>query len=115
VVPVHGSPGILTQAKVDMMQNGFNWENKFGEKWNAMSTDERNMALYMAIVEFYQFARRIEMKYSELPCQDCDDNTALSVENIKGKFSIKTALVSGGLVLLGILITTIVNLLMLGA
>ena len=32
-----------------VQKSGNDWERRFGEKWSAMTSDERNMAIYIAI------------------------------------------------------------------
>ncbi len=87
-----------------MNGNGIDFERKFGEKWNAMEPDQRNMAVYLAITDFYAFSRRIDKKLSGLPCQDCEESLKVKTERVKGRYVLWAAAIPGGLSLVGVII-----------
>lgn len=87
-----------------MPPNGLDWSQKFGQEWDEMSPERKDMANYIAITESYKFMAEVTKRLDTLPC---NSNCEVTVRNetVKGKFSIWTALVQGIAIIIAALIS----------
>jgi hypothetical protein len=116
--------------------NDINWENRFGnppEKWTqqefkmaVISTlNSLNISSKLTAVSLEVLAKTVTLlpcsKHEEtiLELKDCikqksELRTSLAIENVRGKFSIRTAVMNGIFIIIGAAITILMNYLLSG-